>query len=91
MTDGVKPSEQLLILENALNDAFDSYRDLYFQGGVSSVYLWDLENDENGRVLEFAGAVLIKKEHSGQSKHARWDSIHVFQVSNHTKTAVFFV
>lgn len=30
------------------------YCDLYFEGGVSSVYLWDVDNS-------FAGVVLIKK------------------------------
>jgi capping protein beta len=34
--------------------AFDTYRDLYFEGGVSSVYLWDMDDG-------FAGVVLIKK------------------------------
>jgi len=23
--------------------AFDQYREMYFEGGVSSVYLWDLD------------------------------------------------
>jgi len=29
---------------------------MYFEGGVSSVYLWDLEHDGG-----FAGVVLLKK------------------------------
>ncbi len=36
------------------NELFDSYRELYFEGGTSSVYLWDLDNG-------FAGCFLIKK------------------------------
>ena len=36
------------------NSAFDTYRELYFEGGVSSVYLWDVDEG-------FAGVVLIKK------------------------------
>ena len=44
------------------NNAFDTYRELYFEGGVSSVYLWDLEPSG------FAGVVLIKK---GESKNRR--------------------
>lgn len=36
------------------NTAFDTYRELYFEGGVSSVYLWDMDDG-------FAGVVLIKK------------------------------
>lgn len=40
-----------------MNEAFDVYRDLYFEGGVSSVYLWDMEDG-------FAGVVLLKKGES---------------------------
>ena len=34
----------------------------YFEGGVSSVYMWDLENGG------FAGVVLIKKAGDGSKK-----------------------
>ena len=33
---------------------FDSYRDLYYEGGTSSVYLWDLD----GAARSFAGCFL---------------------------------
>jgi capping protein beta len=36
------------------NELFDAYRELYFEGGLSSVYLWDLDGG-------FAGCFLIKK------------------------------
>ena len=48
------PSDSLRELELQANAAFDTYRELYFEGGVSSVYLWDLDQG-------FAGVVLIKK------------------------------
>ncbi len=51
---GYKPSAQLAQLESAFNDGFDTYRELYFGGGISSVYLWDLDQG-------FAGSILIKK------------------------------
>jgi F-actin capping protein, beta subunit len=38
------PSESLRKLEIDANHAFDQYRDMYFEGGVSSVYLWDLDH-----------------------------------------------
>jgi capping protein beta len=41
-------------MEVEFNELFDAYRELYFEGGTSSVYLWDLENG-------FAGCFLIKK------------------------------
>ena len=43
----------------------------YETGGISSVYLWDLDEG-------FAGVVLLKKQIS--SGEAGWDSIHVFEV-----------
>ena len=38
------PSERLRKLEIDANTAFDQYREMYFEGGVSSVYLWDLDH-----------------------------------------------
>jgi len=40
---GLLPSDALRPIESFANDAFDIYRDLYYEGGVSSVYCWDLE------------------------------------------------
>lgn len=48
------PSERLRRLEVQANEAFDTYREMYYEGGISSVYLWDLEKG-------FAAVVLIKK------------------------------
>jgi len=46
----------------------------YFEGGVSSVYLWDLDPG-------FAGVILIKKAGDGSNKiKGCWDSIHVVEV-----------
>ena len=46
----------------------------YFDGGVSSVYLWDLD-------YGFAGVIIIKKAGDGSQKiKGCWDSIHVVEV-----------
>lgn len=75
LEDGAMPSERLRKLEVDANSAFDQYRDMYFEGGVSSVYLWDLDNG-------FAGVILIKKAGDGSKKiKGCWDSIHVVEVS----------
>uniref|UniRef100_A0A8C5Q585 F-actin-capping protein subunit beta n=1 Tax=Leptobrachium leishanense TaxID=445787 RepID=A0A8C5Q585_9ANUR len=58
LDDGAMPSARLRKLEVEANNAFDQYRDLYFEGGVSSVYLWDLDHG-------FAGVILIKKAGDG--------------------------
>lgn len=77
LQDSPFPSAPLRKLEILANDSFDVYRDLYYEGGISSVYLWDLnEEDFNGH--DFAGVVLFKKN---QSDHSNWDSIHVFEVT----------
>lgn len=47
------PSERLRKLELDANHAFDQYREMYFEGGVSSVYFWDLDHG-------FAGIFSLK-------------------------------
>jgi len=75
LEDGIVPSDKLRVLEIELNTAFEAYRDLYFEGGVSSVYLWDTDHG-------FAGVVLIKKETDGAREvKGCWDSIHVLEVN----------
>jgi len=77
LDDGVLPSPQLRKVEVELNDAFDLYRDMYFEGGISSVYAWDVDHG-------FAAVVLIKKTQDqskrGQPMRGAWDSIHVVEV-----------
>lgn len=35
---------------------------MYFEGGTSSVYLWDLDEDPaTAKDMQFAGVVLMKK------------------------------
>lgn len=41
-------------MEVKANEAFDLYREMYYEGGVSSVYFWNLDDG-------FAGVVLLKK------------------------------
>lgn len=55
LDDGTQPPTALRELEIRANDAFNTYRQLYYDGGLSSVYLWEL--DGSG----FAGVVLFKK------------------------------
>jgi len=82
--DGAVPSPELRKLEISANEAFDVYRDLYFEGGVSSVYTWDLDDG-------FAACILIKKvqdqSKKGQPMKGAWDSIHVVEVADHKSKA----
>ncbi|KAI0906903.1 F-actin-capping protein subunit beta [Ustulina deusta] len=67
------PSEKVRRMEIRANEAFDLYRELYYEGGVSSVYFWNLDDG-------FAGVVLLKKVATpGTSSEGTWDSIHVFE------------
>lgn len=54
LSDGAVPSPTLRKLEVAANDAFDTYREMYYEGGVSSVYAFEIDD-------KFAVVVLIKK------------------------------
>ncbi|KAM5356196.1 hypothetical protein ACJ41O_002842 [Fusarium nematophilum] len=71
--EGAIPSERVRKMEMKANEAFDVYRELYYEGGVSSVYFWNLDDG-------FAGVVLLKKASPhGGSTEGVWDSIHVFE------------
>jgi capping protein beta len=85
-SEGTYPSHRLRKLEEIANEAFDTYRELYYEGGVSSAYFWDGGNNQDG----FAGAVLFKKEGDGGRKtKGAWDSIHVFRASERGRNAQY--
>lgn len=77
LPEGTVPSDNLRQLEIQANELFGSYREAYFEGGLSSVYFWDLDSG-------MACAVLIKKEigaGEGGVQSGVWDSIHVVDVT----------
>ncbi|KAF5874310.1 putative f-actin capping protein beta subunit protein [Botrytis fragariae] len=79
--EGAVPSERVRKMEIRANEAFDVYRELYYEGGVSSVYFWNLDDG-------FAGVVLLKKVAPSSSNSAgSWDSIHVFEAVDRARTA----
>ncbi|KAL7270681.1 F-actin-capping protein subunit beta [Rhizina undulata] len=81
LSDGTLPSEKVRKMEVAANEAFDIYRELYYEGGVSSVYFWNLDDG-------FAGVVLLKKSVSSSTKSSgSWDSIHVFEANDRARTS----
>ncbi|KAK8150974.1 F-actin-capping protein subunit beta [Beauveria asiatica] len=78
--EGAIPSERVRKMEVKANEAFDVYRELYYEGGVSSVYFWNLDDG-------FAGVVLLKKSSPpGGSSDGVWDSIHVFEAIERGRT-----
>jgi len=80
--DGFKPSADLRKLEIEANKVFDVYRHQYFEGGVSSVFMWDLDANAGS----FAACFCIQKDSSGakelQGFKGNWSSVHVFEVNN---------
>ncbi|CAK9155520.1 unnamed protein product [Ilex paraguariensis] len=81
LEDGPHPSQELRKLEIEANDVFAIYCDQYYEGGISSVYMWDDENEG------FAACFLIKKDGSksghgrrGHLQEGAWDAIHVIEV-----------
>jgi len=77
LSDGAMPSDKMREMEVTMNEVFNIYRDLYYEGGVSSVYCWDLDDG-------FAACILFKKTQDqtkkGQPMKGAWDSIHVIEV-----------
>ncbi|MBY8978560.1 hypothetical protein KHP62_22435, partial [Rhodobacteraceae bacterium NNCM2] len=78
--EGAVPSERVRKMEIRANEAFDVYRELYYEGGVSSVYFWNLDDG-------FAGVVLLKKVAPSSNSAGSWDSIHVFEAVDRARTA----
>uniref|UniRef100_A0A2P2JHK9 F-actin-capping protein subunit beta n=2 Tax=Rhizophora mucronata TaxID=61149 RepID=A0A2P2JHK9_RHIMU len=81
LEDAPYPSSELRKLEAEANEIFAIYRDQYYEGGISSVYMW--EDDNEG----FVACFLIKKDGSktgqgrrGYLQEGAWDAIHVIEV-----------
>ncbi|TKR96591.1 hypothetical protein L596_010591 [Steinernema carpocapsae] len=73
LADGALPSDRIRKLEIEANHAFEVYRDMYYEGGITSAYFWGLEEG-------FAGVVLIKKEADGErGAEGCWDAMHVIE------------
>lgn len=74
-TEGIVLSETLRNLEVKANEIFNEYRRLYYDGGISSVYFWDVGQNA------FACAFLIKRDiepRDGVTK-ASWESSNLIQ------------
>ncbi|CAA7269580.1 unnamed protein product [Cyclocybe aegerita] len=88
LDDGAVPSSKMRKLEIQANEAFDTYREMYYEGGVSSVYLWDPEEPSGGG--NFAGVVVLKKTMTPATPYepsGSWDSIHVFETMERGRQA----
>ena len=67
------------------NELFGAYREAYYEGGTSSVYLWEpvvAEGEAAPPAGAFAGCFLVHKgegsdRHGGGVQRGYWDAIHV--------------
>lgn len=58
---------------------------MYYEGsGISSVYLWDLDEANS-----FAGVVLLKKTTQSGDSTGTWDSIHVFETAERSRQGTY--
>jgi len=81
--DAFTPPSGLRKLETEANDIFDTYRKLYFDTGVSSVYFFTTDKEEKDS-KSFGACFLIHKDVESGKKDLEggwWDSIHVFDCS----------
>lgn len=78
--EGFLPSPKLREMEITANRLFETYRNLYFEGGLSSVYFFDTDGDDTDA---FGACWVIHKEidATGNMKESWWDSTHVFEVT----------
>lgn len=84
LDDGYQPPSELRTLEMKMNDAFAEYTRQYYSGGISSVYLWELDESEGEE--GFNGVVLIKKTTTDEENSGKgaWDSINVIKCVSNT-------
>jgi capping protein beta len=88
LKDGQKIAKRHLALETKGNLAFAAYRQLYFQGGISSVYCWEIEK----KVFGFG--VFIKHEvktklRTGEVIEGCIDCSDVVEVNESKSTATY--
>ncbi|KAE8787274.1 putative F-actin-capping protein subunit beta [Hordeum vulgare] len=87
LEDGTVPSEEMRNLEVEANEVFSVYRDQYYEGGISSVYIWEDEDES------FIACFLIKKDGQGKRGYMQigsWDAIHVIQVGPEEEGAAHY-
>lgn len=92
LEDGVQPSAELRKLEQEANEVFSIYRDQYYEGGISSVYLWEPEHGKG-----FVACFLVTKDGSesadgrrGLLQQGLWDAIHVIEVGEEDEGSVHY-
>lgn len=88
--DKFMPSAALRVLEERCNSACDVYRNLYHDGGVSSVYCWDMGDNtwaccwavcKNISLAEIQAGKVNSNLKKAKEAELHWSEIHVFEVT----------
>ncbi|OAF65739.1 F-actin-capping protein subunit beta, partial [Intoshia linei] len=78
LLDGVYPSTKLRELEIEFNNAISIYKNMYYDGGYSSCYLWNMNDLDT--TDHFGLSWLIKKKGDNESNvFGEWNSIHIVE------------
>lgn len=78
---GFTPSSKLREMEISANRLFDTYRNLYFEGGLSSVYFFETDGADSADAFGACWVIHKDVESTGNMKESWWDSTHVFEVT----------
>ncbi|KAM2146554.1 hypothetical protein ACFX1Q_003401 [Malus domestica] len=73
LEDSSLPSLELRKLEVEANDIFAIYLDQYYEGGISSVYMWEDDNEDGSKTGQ---------GRRGYLQEGAWDAIHVIEVNS---------
>jgi capping protein beta len=81
-SDPHTPNAKLREMECTANSLFMAYKKLYFEGGHSSVYFFETEEETEEKSDNFGACWLIHKDVESERslKKGWWDSTHVFEV-----------
>ncbi|KAH0787726.1 F-actin-capping protein subunit beta [Histomonas meleagridis] len=88
LPDGQQIPDRLRKMEIKANTAFNAYRHLYFQGGICSVYLWDIEDKLFGFGV-FIKNIIDTKLRSGERIKGVIDCSDVIEVDESSSNATY--
>lgn len=84
LRDGLLPSTKLRNMEVLSRNAFESYKKLYFIGGVLSTYAWDITNNNFGFGV-FVQKDIDNKLHDGTKINGSISCTDVFEITRKSK------
>lgn len=87
--DAIYPSVPLRKLELKANDCFDTYRSLYYEGGISSVYFWEI-NEEECDITKDSFSGVVTFQNNTKDGSGSWNSIHKFEAGVESQDKLYY-